>query len=232
MACHFLQEWFGNPVNDMVEGLKMTTKEQDRKNQERIARLHKVWQFSTVFWNLKTFSQLLRPFLLRRLKKDVEKQMPNKYEHVLTCHLSKRQRLLYDEFMSRTKTKETLATGNYMSIINILMQLRKVCNHPNLFAEPDIASPLLLPALAIAMPALVVRDFETTPQATLLDSSLLAPDAVSLSFLNLCLLHAEVTDASHVDVGVAARIAEQIQALSLPVGAEQIRGIPDSPRYS
>ena len=37
-----LQEWFGNPVTDMVEGLKMTTKEQDRKNQERIARLHKV----------------------------------------------------------------------------------------------------------------------------------------------------------------------------------------------
>ena len=37
-----VQEWFGNPVTDMVEGLKMTTKEQERKNQERIARLHKV----------------------------------------------------------------------------------------------------------------------------------------------------------------------------------------------
>ena len=47
--------------------------------------------------------QVLRPFLLRRLKNDVEKQMPKKYEHVVLCHLSKRQRFLYDDFMSRTK---------------------------------------------------------------------------------------------------------------------------------
>ena len=48
-------------------------------------------------------SQVLRPFLLRRLKKDVEKQMPKKYEHVIMCRLSKRQRFLYDDFMSQTK---------------------------------------------------------------------------------------------------------------------------------
>lgn len=47
--------------------------------------------------------QVLRPFLLRRLKDDVEKQMPKKYEHVVMCRLSKRQRFLYDEFMSQTK---------------------------------------------------------------------------------------------------------------------------------
>lgn len=31
-----------------------------------------------------------------------------------------------------------------MSVINILMQLRKVCNHPNLFAEPQVGAPLVL----------------------------------------------------------------------------------------
>ena len=31
-----------------------------------------------------------------------------------------------------------------MSVINILMQLRKVCNHPNLFAEPQVSAPLVL----------------------------------------------------------------------------------------
>ena len=47
--------------------------------------------------------KVLRPFLLRRLKSEVEKQMPKKYEHVVPCELSKRQRFLYDEFMSRAK---------------------------------------------------------------------------------------------------------------------------------
>jgi len=49
------------------------------------------------------FFQVLRPFLLRRLKSEVELQMPKKFEHVIKCRLSKRQRFLYDEFMSRTK---------------------------------------------------------------------------------------------------------------------------------
>jgi hypothetical protein len=47
--------------------------------------------------------QVLRPFLLRRLKSEVEKQMPQKYEHVIRCRLSKRQRVLYDDFMSQTR---------------------------------------------------------------------------------------------------------------------------------
>ena len=42
---------------------------------------------------------------LRRLKNEVEKQLPKKYEHTVFCHLSKRQRFLYDDFMSRAKTR-------------------------------------------------------------------------------------------------------------------------------
>lgn len=34
---------------------------------------------------------IIRPFVLRRLKKDVETQMPGKFEHVLRCQLSRRQ---------------------------------------------------------------------------------------------------------------------------------------------
>ena len=48
-------------------------------------------------------TQVLRPFLLRRLKMEVEKQMPQKIEHIVPCQLSKRQRFLYDEYMSRGK---------------------------------------------------------------------------------------------------------------------------------
>ncbi len=39
---------------------------------------------------------VLRPFLLRRLKAEVEKQLPGKHEHILRCRLSKRQRTLYE----------------------------------------------------------------------------------------------------------------------------------------
>nr|CAD7426185.1 unnamed protein product [Timema monikensis] len=91
--------------------------------------------------DLLVFLKVLRPFLLRRLKVEVEKQLPKKYEHVVMCRLSKRQRYLYDDFMSRAKTKETLSSGNLLSVINVLMQLRKVCNHPNLFEVRPIISP-------------------------------------------------------------------------------------------
>jgi SNF2 family DNA or RNA helicase len=69
---------------------------------------------------------IMRPFLLRRLKKDVEKQLPGKFEHIIMCNLSRRQLFLYEEFMSRSSTRALLTGGGYMGMMNILMQLRKV----------------------------------------------------------------------------------------------------------
>ncbi|ODQ68247.1 hypothetical protein NADFUDRAFT_20676 [Nadsonia fulvescens var. elongata DSM 6958] len=127
------QEWFARPVDKMVEGGEMA-------DQEARATVHKL-------------HQILRPYLLRRLKADVEKQMPAKYEHIVYCRLSKRQRYLYDDFMSRAQTKETLASGNFLSIINCLMQLRKVCNHPDLFEVRPIVT-------SLAVPRSVAADYE------------------------------------------------------------------------
>lgn len=62
----------------------------------------------------------------RRLKSEVEKQMPPKHEHVLTCNLSKRQRQLYDEYMARSETRSVMSGGNFMGVVGVLMQLRKV----------------------------------------------------------------------------------------------------------
>jgi E1A-binding protein p400 len=69
---------------------------------------------------------IMRPFLLRRLKKDVAKQLPGKFEHIVYCKLSKRQLFLYEEYMSRSTTRGSLSGGNYLGMMNILMQLRKV----------------------------------------------------------------------------------------------------------
>ena len=43
--------------------------------------------------------KLLRPFILRRLKADVEKQMPTKREYIVPCELSRRQRVLYVRYV-------------------------------------------------------------------------------------------------------------------------------------
>lgn len=96
----------------------------DEDTHQRVSKLHTV----------------LRPYLLRRLKRDVEKELPQKYEHLVLCTLSKRQRLLYDEFMARADTRQSLASGVYQKIANILMQLRKVVNHPNLFEVRPIVT--------------------------------------------------------------------------------------------
>ncbi|PNF36884.1 hypothetical protein B7P43_G08882 [Cryptotermes secundus] len=134
------KEWFSNPVTGMIEG-------NSEYNESLIKRLHKV----------------LRPFLLRRLKTEVEKQLPKKYEHIVMCRLSKRQRYLYDDFMSRAKTRETLATGNLLSVINVLMQLRKVCNHPNLFEVRPTISPFQTEGITYVTASLVMSVLDYDP---------------------------------------------------------------------
>uniref|UniRef100_A0A8B9JQX8 Snf2-related CREBBP activator protein n=1 Tax=Astyanax mexicanus TaxID=7994 RepID=A0A8B9JQX8_ASTMX len=134
------KEWFSNPLTGMIEGSQ-------EYNEGLVKRLHKV----------------LRPFLLRRIKVDVEKQMPKKYEHVVRCRLSKRQRFLYDDFMAQASTRETLASGHFMSVINILMQLRKVCNHPNLFDPRPIHSPFITEPIIFSTASLVTNALEISP---------------------------------------------------------------------
>ncbi|CAG9771556.1 unnamed protein product [Ceutorhynchus assimilis] len=131
------KEWFANPVSGMIEGNM-------EYNENIIERLHKV----------------LRPFLLRRLKSEVEKQLPKKYEHIIMCRLSKRQRFLYDDYMSREQTREGLAGGTLLRVMNILMQLRKVCNHPNLFEDRPVKSPFQCDNYTLFIPSIVYSAIE------------------------------------------------------------------------
>lgn len=154
-------DWFRKPVEQILEHGREVM---DDEARAIVAKLHRV----------------LRPFLLRRLKADVEKQMPGKYEHVVYCRLSKRQRYLYDGFMSRAQTKEILASGNYLTIINCLMQLRKVCNHPDLFETRQIVT-------SFSMPKSAVSEFEI--KELLVRRRLLSDDPmkiVDLNVVNLC----------------------------------------------
>lgn len=170
-------DWFRKPESQILESGR---EEMDDEARAIISKLHKV----------------LRPYLLRRLKADVEKQMPGKYEHVEFCRLSKRQRELYDGFLSRTDTKDTLASGNYLSIINCLMQLRKVCNHPDLFVDRPIMT-------SFRMQKSIASEYdfiEQRIQRTLLREKPMG--TVNLGFLNLI-----PTQYEHLSTSTTERIA-------------------------
>ncbi|RHZ81810.1 hypothetical protein Glove_117g574 [Diversispora epigaea] len=154
------QEWFSRPVNKMIEN----NEQFDEETLSAVQKLHTV----------------LRPYLLRRLKSDVEKQLPAKHHHIIKCRLSKRQRFLYDDFMSRAKTKETLQSGNFLSIINCLMQLRKVCNHPDLFELRPIRT-------SFAMSKSVLASYESSKHKVcrLISQGNNPLNQVNLEFLNL-----------------------------------------------
>jgi len=82
---------------------------------------------------------VLRPFLLRRIKADVEKSLLPKKEVKMYVGLSKMQREWYTKILMKDiDILNASGKTDKMRLLNILMQLRKCCNHPYLFdgAEP------------------------------------------------------------------------------------------------
>ncbi|XP_030048100.1 SWI/SNF-related matrix-associated actin-dependent regulator of chromatin subfamily A member 5 [Microcaecilia unicolor] len=82
---------------------------------------------------------VLRPFLLRRIKAEVEKSLPPKKEMKIYVGLSKMQREWYTKILMKDiDILNSSGKTDKMRLLNILMQLRKCCNHPYLFdgAEP------------------------------------------------------------------------------------------------
>ena len=76
----------------------------------------------------------LKPFMLRRLKKDVEKSLPLKSERILRVELSDMQTHFYTNILS--KNYLALNSGPHtpqLSLLNVMMELKKASNHPYLF---------------------------------------------------------------------------------------------------
>jgi len=100
-------EWFNLDIAD------------DNEKSQLISQLHKI----------------LRPFMLRRLKADVEKSLPPKVETILFTGMSAMQKKLYKDILMRDL--DTLTgkggSGSRTAVLNIVMQLRKCAGHPYLF---------------------------------------------------------------------------------------------------
>lgn len=73
--------------------------------------------------------QVLRPFLLRRLKSQVLGQLPEKTERVIRCGLSGWQRLFYTQIQRYGGIASPAGAGTMRGLSNLIMQLRKVSLH-------------------------------------------------------------------------------------------------------
>ncbi|XP_069788608.1 E1A-binding protein p400 isoform X3 [Narcine bancroftii] len=107
--------------------------------------------------------RMIQPFILRRSKRDVEKQLPKKYEHILKCCLSKRQKIMYEDVMFQSSTAEALRSRHFVSVLNLLMQLRRICNHPNLKCPRAVYSAYVFKALQYSIASLVLKTLEYDP---------------------------------------------------------------------
>ncbi|WCJ30367.1 Chromodomain-helicase-DNA-binding protein 5 [Euphorbia peplus] len=118
MLMHFLDAGKFSSLEEFQEEFR------DINQEEQISRLHK----------------MLAPHLLRRVKKDVMTELPPKKELILRVDLSSKQKEYYKAILTRNYQILTRRGGAQISLINVVMELRKLCCHPYMLegVEPDI----------------------------------------------------------------------------------------------
>mmetsp|Transcript_8308 Transcript_8308/g.12055 ORF Transcript_8308/g.12055 Transcript_8308/m.12055 type:complete len:1428 (+) Transcript_8308:66-4349(+) len=122
-------EWFNRPFSTFSGSSNQQENETDQmlSNEERMLIIHRL-------------HELLRPFMLRRVKSEVLDQLPEKVEKVLRCDLSSWQKELYKQISRKATIDNKLDSfveqpaNLTRGLNNVVMQLRKVCNHPYLFS--------------------------------------------------------------------------------------------------
>lgn len=118
-------EWFSKDIESHAQS-------NTRLNEDQLKRLH----------------MILKPFMLRRIKKHVQKELGDKIEEDIFCDLTYRQRAYYGNLRNKISILDLIekaAIGDDQdtaTLMNLVMQFRKVCNHPDLFERADTTSPV------------------------------------------------------------------------------------------
>jgi DNA helicase INO80 len=118
-------EWFSKDIESHAQS-------NTKLNEDQLRRLH----------------MILKPFMLRRIKKHVQQELGDKVEKDVFCDLTYRQRAYYANLRNRVSIMDLIekaAVGDEAdstTLMNLVMQFRKVCNHPDLFERADTRSPL------------------------------------------------------------------------------------------
>ena len=118
-------EWFSKDIESHAQS-------NTKLNEEQLKRLHKI----------------LKPFMLRRVKKHVQKELGDKVEIDLFCNLAYRQRAYYTNLRNKISLMDLIEKAGIgdesdaQTLMNLVVQFRKVCNHPDLFERAETSSPL------------------------------------------------------------------------------------------
>ncbi|KAF7784425.1 hypothetical protein Agabi119p4_590 [Agaricus bisporus var. burnettii] len=119
-------EWFSKDIENAAEN------KGSKLNEHQLRRLH----------------MILKPFMLRRVKRHVQNELSEKIEKDIFIDLSARQRALYSALLANVSITDLLEKANNIgdadsarSLMNLVMQFRKVCNHPELFERADVVAP-------------------------------------------------------------------------------------------
>ncbi|XP_010507489.1 PREDICTED: DNA helicase INO80-like [Camelina sativa] len=114
-------EWFSKGIENHAE-------HGGTLNEHQLNRLHAI----------------LKPFMLRRVKKDVVSELTTKTEVTVHCKLSSRQQAFYQAIKNKISLAELFDSNRgqfnekkVLNLMNIVIQLRKVCNHPELFERNE-----------------------------------------------------------------------------------------------
>ncbi|MDR2539516.1 MAG: DEAD/DEAH box helicase [Chlamydiales bacterium] len=85
---------------------------------------------------LKRMQKLIRPFILRRTKKQVALDLPEKLEQTIWVEMSEEQRNIYEKYLQFTRSKlQSKDTNQRIQILEGILRLRQICAHP-LLVEP------------------------------------------------------------------------------------------------
>ncbi|KAJ2676319.1 putative DNA helicase ino80 [Coemansia sp. RSA 1085] len=125
-------EWFSRDIEAHAENRSLL-------NRHQLQRLH----------------MILKPFMLRRNKRHVQHELGEKIEHLVPCDLTQRQKAMYRGLMSKISLTELLQhlqngagkgskDDDTSNLMNLVMQFRKVCSHPELFERAEVDSPYVL----------------------------------------------------------------------------------------
>ncbi|RDB29552.1 putative DNA helicase INO80 [Hypsizygus marmoreus] len=119
-------EWFSKDIENAAEN------KGSKLNEHQLRRLH----------------MILKPFMLRRVKRHVQNELSEKIEKDIYVDLSARQRSLYNALLSHVSVADLIEKASHIgdadsarSLMNLVMQFRKVCNHPELFERADVVAP-------------------------------------------------------------------------------------------
>ena len=117
-------EWFSKDIESHAQS-------NTKLNEDQLRRLH----------------MILKPFMLRRVKKNVQQELGDKVEKDIFCDLTYRQRALYASLRNRVSIIDLIEKASVgddtdsATLMNLVMQFRKVCNHPDLFERAETKSP-------------------------------------------------------------------------------------------